>query len=294
MKLFIPLLLVTLAEATIGIFVKLTGDSIPILTLNFYRVLFATLFLVLTILLIKKNLPKFPKNNKKDVFTVGLLIALQISIFNWAMSLAPIANVVLLWSVAPFFVFIFSATFLGEKPKKIHLLIFLLAFLGIFIMKPFSGGFILGNSLALFDGAVYAAMVTYLRHEGNQKQGEDIVWSMAVAALILLPTLLISGIGDITQISSQSLFGLHLPAIIWAICLGVISTGVAFLFISIVIKDINANIYSLIDIIVSPIVAAILGYLILNEIPSQNIVYGGSILLLAGVWLMKTNYKYSS
>ncbi|PSO44649.1 hypothetical protein BRC21_01070, partial [Candidatus Saccharibacteria bacterium SW_7_54_9] len=45
MKTFLSLLAVTLAEATIGVFVKLTGDAVPIFTLNFYRVLFAAFFL---------------------------------------------------------------------------------------------------------------------------------------------------------------------------------------------------------------------------------------------------------
>jgi hypothetical protein len=38
MKNFFYLALITLAEATIGVSVKLTGDAIPVFTLNCYRV----------------------------------------------------------------------------------------------------------------------------------------------------------------------------------------------------------------------------------------------------------------
>src|SRR6056297_2359124 len=136
MNYILPLFIVTLAEASIGVFVKLTGSNVPIFTLNFYRVFFATIFLGIIIFLFKKEKIKYPKNNIKDTLVVGFLIALQISFFNVAMSLAPIANVVIFWSVAPFFTFIFSTIFLKEKPSKAHVLIFLLAIIGIFIAKP--------------------------------------------------------------------------------------------------------------------------------------------------------------
>ena len=296
MKYLLPLLIVTLAEASIGIFVKLVGDGIPIFSLNFYRVFFAALFLAVTVPIATKKGLKFPTNNKKDVLIVGFLIALQISFFNVAMSLAPVANVVIFWSIAPFFTFIFSTLFLGEKPERRHIWIFLLAIIGIIVTKPLSGGHAAGNLIALFDGAVYAAMVTYIRSEGISENNNDIFWFMSMAAVYLLPFLFVFGIGDLLSVNAaQNIPGLlqSVPVLIWAICLGVISTGLAFLFISIVLQKINANIYSLIDIIVSPIVAAIFGFLVLGEIPSQNLVFGGAILLAAGVWLTKSMQEQS-
>lgn len=284
-RLIISLAIITIAEASIGVFVKLTGDSIPIFTLNFYRALFAALFLLVAIPMFTKSNLKFPKNNIKDTLIIGVLIAAQLSLFNWAMKLVPIANVVVLWSVAPFFVFIFSTIFIKERPKMVHGLIFLIAIVGIFIAKPFSGGNILGNALALTDGAIYAAMVTYMRHEGKENQGEDIAWSMVVAAIILLPAIFILGPGSLGEVASQGLFGLNLPAIVWVLCLGVFSTGLAFFFISVVLKDVSANSYSLIDIIVSPIIAAIFGYLIFSETPSINFIIGGILLLASGSWI---------
>jgi drug/metabolite transporter (DMT)-like permease len=216
---------------------------------------------------------------------IGVLIAAQISVFNIAMTLAPIANVVIFWSVAPFFVFIFSTLFLGEKPRRTYILIFLLAFAGIFIAKPLSGGYMAGNLIALADGAVYAAMVTYMRHEGKTETGNDIFWFMLTAAIILSPALALFGPGDLGRTVYYEGPGMHLPVILWPLGLGVISTGVAYFCISIVLKKIRANIYSLVDIIVSPIVASVLGYLVFSEVPSQNMIYGGALLLGSGFWL---------
>src|SRR6056297_3933697 len=111
------LFMITLSEATIGVFVKLTDGMIPIYTLNFYALAFSTIFLMIALPLFAKDRPEFPRDNLKDTILIGLLIATQISVFNLAMTLAPIANVVIFWSVAPFFTFTFSAAFCGEKSK---------------------------------------------------------------------------------------------------------------------------------------------------------------------------------
>ena len=191
MKTLLLLALITLSEATIGVFVKLTDGEIPIQTLNFYAVTVAAVFLMATIPAATGSRLRFPSGNVKDTVVIGFLIALQISVFNYAMTLVPIANAVIFWSVAPFFTFIFSALFLGEKARLQHVLIFAVAIVGFVLAKPLQGGYMFGNLVALADGAIYAAMVTYMRHEGKTETGNDIAWSMAAAALFLAPFLFI-------------------------------------------------------------------------------------------------------
>ncbi|MFP4545466.1 MAG: DMT family transporter [Methanomassiliicoccales archaeon] len=284
-KIILLLLLITLSEATIGVFVKLTDGLIPIQSLNFYALAFATAFLMIALSLANGRSPRFPRGNLKDTVIIGALIAAQISVFNFAMTLAPIANVVIFWSVAPFFTFIFSAVFLGERARRSYILIFALALVGIFLARPLEGGYMLGNLVALSDGAVYAAMVTYMRHEGKTEAGNDIAWSMLAATLILLPMPFLFGPGAVTQAIPYPALGVDLPVMLWAFGLGVVSTGFAYFGISIVLKSLSANVYSLVDIIVSPVVASFLGYLIFAEVPAPGMIYGGGLLLGAGFWL---------
>lgn len=281
------LLLITLSEATIGVFVKLTSDAIPIYSLNFYALAFAAAFLAAAMPFATGQRLRFPKGNLRDTLIIGALIALQISVFNFAMTQAPIANVVIFWSVAPFFVFVFSALFLAEPARKSYVAIFLVALAGILIAKPLEGGNAIGNLVALTDGAIYAAMVVYLRYEGKSETGNDIFWSMAAAAILLAPALAIAGPGELTSTETHEAIAAELPAVLWAAGLGVVSTGFAYFGISIVLKSINANVYSLVDIIVSPVVAATLGYLVFREVPSENMVYGGVLLLASGFWLTR-------
>ena len=274
-----PLLIVAMTEASIGVFVKLVGDHIPVYTLNFYRVFFAALFLMAAIPFVQPNFWRFPTRNLRDIVVIGILIALQISFFNLAMTLAPIANVVIFWSVAPFFVFIFSAIFLDEQPRWTHMLIFLVAMVGVYLAKPLEGGHALGNMIALGDGAIYAALVTYIRKEETTETRNDTFWFMAVATVLLLPIAVVFGPGDVTTLN----FGA--PVWVWAVCLGVLSTGLAYFFISLALERVNANVYSLVDIVTSPVLAALFGYLVFAEVPSTNMIYGGALLLASGFWL---------
>ena len=128
-------------------------------------------------------------------------------------------------------------------------------------------------------------MVVCLRHEGKSETSTDIFWAMAAAALVLSPALLLAGPGaPLTKVPYDTL-GVALPVMLWAIGLGAVSTGFAYFGISIVLKSLNANIYALVDIIVSPVVASTLGFLVFAEVPPQNMIYGGAMLLAAGFWL---------
>ncbi len=295
MNQYLALTIVTITEATIGVFVKLVGDNVPILSLNFYRVFFAALLLAAAMPFFNRSFWKFPKRNFKDTFIIGALIATQICIFNIAMTLAPIANVVIFWSISPFFAFIFSRIFLKEPTKKEHVFIFLIAILGVAIAEPISNNsaHTLGNLISLGSGVVYAALVTYMRHEGKTEENSDIFWSITFAALILLPGLLISGPGKLFKLLDYSALPFDVPVIAWVIALGVFSTGLAYLFISVAIKKISANIYSLVDTVVSPIIAAFFGFLAFGEVPSSNMVYGGILLIISGFWLTQHMRKKS-
>lgn len=286
MKIFFLLLLITVSEATIGVFVKLTDGRIPIHTLTFYAMSFAATFLFGARWAVTHKRPRFPAQNLKDTVVIGVLIAAQGGFFNYAMSLVPIANAVIFWSIAPFFVFIFSWLFLGEKARPTHLTLFGLAMVGIVLANPLGEGHIEGNLVALGTGAIYAAMVTYMRHEGLTETGNDIAWSLLTAALVLSPALFLFGTGTpIQPVAHSGLGGFEAPVILWALGLGVVSTGFAYFGISIVLRSITANTYSLVDIIVSPIVAATLGWLVFAEVPGPRMLIGGSLLLAAGFWL---------
>jgi drug/metabolite transporter (DMT)-like permease len=118
-----------------------------------------------------------------------------------------------------------------------------------------------GLLIALADGAVYAAMVTYMRYEGKTETDNDIAWSMLVGAIVLAPSIFIFGPGKVSAMIAYPALGVELPVLLWA--------------------------YSLVDIIVSPVDASFLGFLIVGEIPGTGMIVGGALLLGSGFWLSK-------
>lgn len=87
MKTPLLLLLITLSEATVGVFVKLTGDAIPIYTLNFYAVAFAALFLMISMPWATGQHLHFPKGNLKDTLIFGGMLLIGSGVWlTYAMS----------------------------------------------------------------------------------------------------------------------------------------------------------------------------------------------------------------
>lgn len=283
MNKYLSLLIITLSEATIGIFVKLTDNVIPIYTLTFYRALFAFLFLLATVPFFDKDLFKTTsKEDLKPIGIIGLMIAVQMALYNLSFTMIPVANAVVYWSTNPFFVFLISWFFLNEKPKLKHFFIFLLAFMGLVIANPLAEGSMTGNLIALSTAVTYAIIVSYMRFEGRTESSGAVLWYMLIASILTLPALFIFGPGEVL---SPAKF--EVPAIVWAIGLGAISTGLAYLFIGYILKKLNANIYALFDVIISPLAAALMAFFILREIPSTRLMIGGTIMLIAGGWLTR-------
>ena len=289
MKRYTPLIYITILEALIGIWVKLAGNSIPIFTINFYRALFALLSIFLVFILINRKGLKLKKVDIIPSIIIGFLIACQISLFNIAMNLTSVANVVIFWSTYPFFVFILSALFLDEKVRRTHIFIFILGIIGIVIAEPLKGdqGSMVGNVISLFGGFVFASLVTYIRKEESTESSGGSFWFFFFATIFLTPMIFIFGIGDSFKILEQNILGLSFqaPPIMWIIGLGVLSTGIVYILMSLALRKINANVYSLVDIIVSPMAATIFAIIILKEYPHKNMIYGGAILLLSAFWL---------
>lgn len=63
--------------------------------------------------------------------------------------------------------------------------------------------------------------------------------------------------------------------------------GFAYFGITIVLRSINANLYSLIDIIVSPAAATFFGFLIFSEVPAPTTLYGGFLWRARGFWVAR-------
>lgn len=96
--------------------------------------------LVFTSVLIAKNNISFLGNNRKLLIARAFLGVVSITCFFESLKYLPVGTSVSLRYTSPIFAAIFALFLLKEKIKLIQWLLFLLAFLGVLIIKQFGGG----------------------------------------------------------------------------------------------------------------------------------------------------------
>jgi len=277
-KNIIYIILAALLFWTIWIFVKLIWSSVHFMVLNFYRVFFGFLFLLLVLPIIDK---KTFRISTKDTITsafIGLIMAVSISLYTTANLYAPVQNVVLINYSYPFFLLIFAYFLLKEKITHTKIITLIIAIIWLIIINPFQiWEWSLGNMLALWAAFVFSFLVAYMRKIDWKHTIGIVLWFFFFSFLILSPSVFIWWLGDI-----QSNRYYILP--LW-----LFSTGLAYLFYNLALEKIEAEISSIIAMIVSPLSAIIFAYFILSEWINIKTIIWWSLLIFAGIYLEMHN-----
>ena len=259
----------------IGPIMKIIGSSIPPMTVSFFRMFFATLFLLAIMPRMDKTFLHVKRKDLKDYAIIGLLMAFNFTVFVTAFTFAPVSNVVLLVMTFPFWLAVFSVIFLKEKITKFMLLCIGIAFIGIVIINPLSSIGNLGNILALIDGVTYAIIYAYMRFVDKKHTIGVVFWFVLFGTIFLSPMPVIFGLGTVSW------------NYLWIVFLGVACTGIAYLFLTIGLEKLQAEIVSIIVMTTEPIVSIMLAVVILAEVVSFNLVIGGIIIVAAGILIEK-------
>ncbi len=270
MKNYIFVILAAALFGTIGIFIKLIGDSVHPMVINFYRVFFGFIVLLFLCPVLDKTTFKVKKRDLKLYIPIGLLIAITISLTNLAYLFAPIQNVAFILSIFPFFVFIFAYFLLSERITAVKIMALVIAGIGLFIMNPLRSEGLIGSVLAILSTAVYGLLVPVMRMVDKTHSIGDVFWFFFFALFFLLPFPFIYGFGNFS---------------IYLIFVGVLSTGIAYLFQNLALEKVEAETSSIILTIVSTMVAITLALFILNEPFNMRILVGGILLVSSGIYL---------
>jgi len=273
MKRYLAMITAGLCFATIGIFVKLIGDSVPIMTVNFFRFFFGFLFIAIFAPFLDKSFLHVSRSDLMKYAFLGLLIAIDFSTYTMAYTLAPISNVVLISSSFPVFVAVFSYFLLKERTDKAGLISFLLAFVGLAIINPLQPAFMAGSLLSLANAVLFAIVVVFMRYIDEKKRIGVVFWFLGFAVLFTVPFPFYYGLG-----SMQSSF-------IWILLLGVVSTGIAYLLFNYTLEKMPAEISSIIILSVEPLASICMAVLIISETVALNVILGGILIVGGGVFL---------
>jgi len=200
-------------------------------------------------------------------FAVAVAGALGTSAFIAAFKLTSVANVSLIYAAAPLLAALLAWIWIGEKASKQVLMGALLAMTGVtFIVSGSFGSLNLkGDLLALgMSIAMATIMVIYRRFPSTPGAGPA-----ALSSLLLVPIALV--LGNPLSISLHEIILLSGFGLLFAVASVTLAEGA---------KHLPSGQTALISTLEVPL-APVLAFLVLEEVPKDLTIFGGSIVLIA-------------
>jgi drug/metabolite transporter (DMT)-like permease len=273
-----------LGGAAIGgspIFVRLSEVG-PIAT-AFWRVALALIPICLFSLAKGGRIGPKPQTMKDCALLAlpGVILATDLLTWHLSITMTSVANATLLANLAPVFVTVIGLLFLGASVTRVFVAGLALALVGVVVLK--GGPAALGNGDLRGDGLATIAAVFYALYIlaiGNLRSRFDTVrimlWSTAAAAVCLLPFALL--------LESRLLPG---TAYGWAMVFGLafISHAGGQVAITYALAYLPAA-FSSLTLLLQPVVAAILAWILLSE-PIGLMQAIGGLVVLAGIMIAR-------
>jgi drug/metabolite transporter (DMT)-like permease len=267
---------------TVGIWVKLIGANVSPFLLTIFRVLLASLMILLFILFArdlktletlgirKRNLPLFLL---AGFFGVTLGFGLYVKSFTYV----PVANAVILVYVYPLVTAFLSWFFLRERITRWEIVSLFLVLAGVWSIYGSEISLetnTLGNLLALTAGVVYSVFIVFMRFFENRgfPYWKVSFWPMLIGGLILILFLPLEPFA----------FSPSGPVLFYIFGIAFVSF-LGYTFYAKGLKTIRAHNAVIISSLTDPLTAIILAFLILGETFPQYVLIGGSLIILANI-----------
>jgi drug/metabolite transporter (DMT)-like permease len=257
----------------IPVFVRLIGDKVPMMTMSFFRLLFGLLFVTCLAPFLGKERLRPRPGDLKHFAAVGVIMAATLTLYNIAFLYTSIASVSLLVNSYVIVTAALAWLLLKERLSRKEILIMLCGLIGIVYMSPFEAGDMLGNLLAIAAGMTYAALLLYMRWEERSHTIGTVFWFLLFASLAMLPFPFIYGWGDV------------MGSLLWLALLGILPTGLGYLLLAYGLEKTDAPTASILILLATPLASILFGWLVFEEAVGMAVLYGGIILLFAGVLL---------
>ncbi len=267
--------------ALVGIIVKLVGDALHPFTFTFYRLFIGTIFLFIVLPLIDPDFYKVKLKDLKLFAISGFFLAASISSFVYAVSFIEVSSAVLITSTYVFFVVLFAFLFLKEKLRKRQVISMILILAGLIILNPLNlAGSFKGVLIAILNSICHAALLVYMKYEGTRHRSSSIAWALLFATLFLAPTLLIFGFGDIISVLPHMVF------------VGGVLTAIPYTLLAFGLKDISTDTTAIMQLSITPISAIIFAAIFLGERLTEQMIIGGSLIVIGGITLIYSISKF--
>lgn len=266
---------------SIGIFVK--NIDLSSSEIAFLRGMIGSIFLIGVSFFIRQK-PSFKQIRENSVllFLSGAAIG-----FNWILlfqsyKYTTISNATLSYYFAPVFVMLLAPFVLKEKLSPVKLGCIIMAMVGLFLIVNIGGGgtegsynHVVGVLYGLSAAVLYASVILMNKFIKNLSGFETTVIQLIIAALVLLPYVLIKDQMDLSAITLHS----------WTyiLILGIFHTGLAYFLYFTSFKELKGQAIAVLSYI-DPISAVIIAAIVLGESMNPRQMIGG-ILILGSTYL---------
>jgi len=223
----------------------------------------------------------YPRAWSAGLVIAGLLYAIELSIWHWSLEWTSVANATVIANIYPVVVTLGAWILFRERANRLFLVGLATAVAGMAVLvgDKFTLGLsslkgdILSAVTAIFYGGYFMVVA---RMRARRSTAEIMTWSAIVASIVLLPVALVM---------SDSIF----PATPggWAalVALAVLCQAGAQGAITFALAHLPASL-SAVTLLIQPLTAAIMAWLILGEPIGPFQVVGGAILL-AGIFIAR-------
>jgi len=281
------LLALILGAALIGcspLFVR-WSETGPVAT-AFYRIFLALPVLVFFLRWTERKRPNdaiLPTVSRDRWLLViaGVMFACDLSVWHWSIVLTSVANATLFANLAPLFVTVGACWLFKESIARSFWFALALGLTGMTLMfadsAHLSPRYLVGDSLGVLTAVFYGGYILAVsRARQRVSTARIMVWSGAITAIILLPVAVLTG----EQLLPHTANG-------WLILLGValISQAAGQTLIAYALAHLPAA-FSSLTLLVQPIVAMLLAWVLLDEaMDAQQM--SGAVLVLSAILLAR-------
>lgn len=279
-KAIILMILSALGFALMSTFVKLSGD-LPSVQKSFFRN-FVSLIVATYIILKSKDSFIGKKENRKFLLGRAFFGTLGILANFYAIDTLILSDANMLNKLSPFVLIICSYLFLKEKINKVQIVALIIAFLGVFfIVKPSFNSEIIPSIIGVLSAVFAGFAYTFVRFLGGKENAPTIVFTFsAFSCLFTLPLIMINFTPmSLTQISLL-------------LCAGVFASISQF-SLTAAYKYAPAKEISIYDY-TQIIFAAMLGFMVFDQIPDSYSIIGYAIIISSGIAMFIYNNINSS
>jgi len=268
------------------LFIKLAVDDFGTSTLVALRLLIGAALLWTVVLVARQALPREPRMYGHLIVMAVINIMIPFLLITWAEQSVESSLAAILTSPVPLFTIVLSAFFLTDEPIRVNGLVGLLVgFVGVvLVVSPgLTGqGSSITGELALLGAAVsYACGAVYARRNvRGLAPMVPAVFQVTFAAIMASTLALVLEHPWTATPDTEAIF-----SIVW---LGILGSGVAYLFVFRLFKNWGATRTTLVAYEI-PVWGIVLGFLVLGEPVGPQLI-AGTALIITGVALVNARF----